>query len=83
MKLKDIETLKLEALEQLRVIREEIIEATRERDKIKNQLTSERDALKIVESDRRRSESERAENLFVLEKTITQIDDRRTQATNL
>ncbi len=81
MKLQDIETTTREAIEQLNLVRQELIETINERDREKEQLQRLREARQIIEKEKNKFEIEKNDHLHILDKTIEQIEERRRQNT--
>lgn len=80
MKLRDVESSIKKAMEILVGIQEDIVKYTNIRDKVLDEISRQRDWKKEVEAEKKTAESEKAKHLFVLEKTISQIDNRREQS---
>lgn len=81
MKLQDIETTTREAIEQLNLVRQELIETINERDREKEQLQRLREARQIIEKEKNKFEIEKNDHLHILDKTIEKIEERRRQNT--
>ena len=81
MKLQDIETTTREAIEQLNLVRQELIETINERDREKEQLQRLIEARQIIEKEKNKFEIEKNDHLHILDKTIEQIEERRRQNT--
>lgn len=81
MKLQDIETTTREAIEQLNLVRQELIETINERDREKEQLQRLREARHIIEKEKNKFEIEKNDHLHILDKTVEQIEERRRQNT--